>query len=112
MAVKLNPAPTFWQDVKLTVPGEVEPALVSLKFVYMTAEQLQPFFEANAGQPVASAISKIVLDWGDKSFMGDDGAYVPFSSRALAQVLNSYSPAAGEIWGQWMRSLMESRVKN
>lgn len=110
--IKLNPAPTFEQDVLLTVPGQAAPVTVPMTFKYMTAEQVLAWWKDKAGTPPAQAIPEIVVGWGPQAVAADDGTHVPYSPEALATLIKNYQPATGEILRAWQLGLTESRIKN
>lgn len=112
MAIKLNPAPTFWRDIQLTVPGQAEPAVVPMELAYKTAEQFSEFWKANESKPVAEVLRAVVRNWDGQAVLADDGTPTPFSDQALAKLLSNYQASASEIWRQYQLGLTESRAKN
>lgn len=112
MAIKLNPAPTFWRDIQLTVPGQAEPAIVPMEFAYKTGDQFTEFWKANESKPVAEVLRAVVRNWDGKAVLADDGEPTPFSAQALAALLGNYQASASEIWRQYQLALTESRAKN
>ena len=110
--IKLQPDPTFTADVRLTVPGQAEPAVVPMTFKYMTAEQVTQWFKDNGAVEKTEAMRALVLGWDEKAVAGPDGTAVPFSADALSALLKNYIPATGEILQAWQTGLSESRIKN
>lgn len=110
--IKLNPEPTFWHDVRLTVPGQAEPALVPMELAYMTAEQSAAFYKEHETKLASEVLHKVVRNWGAQAVRADDGTFVPFSYDALTALMKNYQPAASEIWRDWQAGLSQSRVKN
>lgn len=122
--IKLNPNPTFSTFVRLTEPGNPVPAEISITFRHKTHEGVTEWFKANEKIQNAEAIDQIIVGWGEpvlnekgetdpgKPVIGDDGQPVPYSCKALAQLLKNYAPATVEILRAWQIALGESRAKN
>jgi len=110
--IKLTPDPTFECEVRLTVPGRAEPAVVPMTLAYMPAEQRAAWFTEVADTPARQAIVGIVKGWKAEAVQGADGQPTPFSDAALAQLISNYDAAAGEILAAWSKALAESRAKN
>lgn len=116
--IKINPAPTFELDVRLTVPGQAEPAVIPMTLAYMTAERTAAWFKDRANTRTDEAMADIVKGWGMRdgqavpAVQDDAGQEVPFSAEALAQLVKNYQPATQDILNEWQRGLRESRIKN
>ncbi|PIQ26130.1 hypothetical protein COW64_12355 [bacterium (Candidatus Blackallbacteria) CG18_big_fil_WC_8_21_14_2_50_49_26] len=108
--IRLVPDPTFETVVRMTVPGQCEPAEVPMTFRHMTAKQAADWFAASKEKPSAEALADIVCGWC--GVMGEDGAELPFTPESLAALVKNYQPAAREIVRAWQLGLTESRVKN
>jgi len=106
MALKLNPAPTFWHPVNITVPGQPKPAVVDFEFNHKTKEQLQVFVEAlpDDQRPDDQQLAELIHDW-----KGVDGEYTP---SALRDLLSNYPASGLEILKGYLGALTESRKKN
>jgi hypothetical protein len=114
--LKLNPKPTFEATVKITVPGQQEPAPVKFTFKYMPKKALLEFFEKHRaeyddeGNELKAAsqddvmLGEIITAWS--------GIDEPYSEKALAEFLDNYPAAAGEIIVAYNKLVLESRVKN
>jgi hypothetical protein len=102
----LNPKPVFWVPVRLTVPGEPEPATLELQFAHMATDQLKSWVDDAKERATndADTIRTIVRDWR--------GVDAEFSEAALAQLVRNYPASAAEIFEQYLRALTESRTKN
>lgn len=108
--IKLNPSPTFDAKVRLTVPGQDEPAEVQFTFRHMPLDKMQPWFLDNRERAIAEALDEIIAGWS--GVQDESGAEVAYSCESLGGLLNNYQPAAQEIIHAWQFALAESRVKN
>lgn len=102
--LKLHPAPTLRVPVLITVPGLDEPVKIEVEYRYMGMADLQRFFSTNRESSDLATLGHLIRDWS-----GVDGPYTP---ENLAQVLDSYPAAAGELMSGYTKALLESRVKN
>ncbi len=101
---KLDPNPTFWQSVRITVPGEQEPASIELQFVHKSVEDLRAWIDDAKEKNDGATIRTIVRGWR--------GVDAEFSEDAIARLIRNYPAAASEIFEQYLRALTESRTKN
>lgn len=108
--LKLTPNPVFKADAKLTVPGEVSPAVVKFTFRHKTLAEAQKWFAANEGMPRADALDELIAGW--EGVEDDHGAPVAYSKDALTALLANYAAATGEITTAYLRELTASRIKN
>lgn len=106
MALKLNPTPTFWHPVNITVPGQPKPALVDFEFVHKTREQVSTFVESlqNPDRPDDAVLGEVINNW-----KGVDAEYSPSGLRDL---LSNYPASGLEILRGYLAALTESRKKN
>ena len=110
MALKINPAPAFEFDAQLTVPGAAQPATVRVTARHKGREALAAWIEGAAGSRDPEFLGSVVSGWS--GVFDADGAEVPFSSEALARVLDAYPAAGRELFEQYLAALTESRRKN
>jgi len=108
--IKLNPAPTFEADIRLTVPGAAEPVEVKMTLRHMALDKIDAWYAKNKDRKPVDALDEIIAGWS--GVIGDDGQEVPYSREALATLTNNYAAATSEIILGWQRALTESRVKN
>jgi hypothetical protein len=101
---KLDPSPTFWATVRLTVPGEAEPQAVELQFGHQSVDTLKAWLEDAKERDDRSTLATVVKGWR--------GFDAEFSADAFQKLLQNYPAAASEIFGQYIRALTESRAKN
>ena len=102
--LKITPDPKFTADVKISVPGQEEPAVVQLTFKYLSRTAMAEWHETAKDKALADALAEIVLDWS--------GFDAKFTAKALSQFLDNYPAAGMEILSAYSRQLFESRVKN
>lgn len=101
---KIDPNPTFWADVRLTVPGEIEPVPVRFEFRHKDKAELLAFHERAADQPDDVTLAEVVANWS--------GFNESYSEPALRRLLLKYGPASKEIYRAYFSALTQSRVKN
>lgn len=101
---KLDPSPTFWADVRLSVPGEKEPVTIRMQFAHKTVDDLKAWIEAARDTKDGDAVCGVVRDW--------QGVDAPYSEDAMRKLLRNYPASAAEVLQQYMRALTESRAKN
>lgn len=105
MTLKLQPDPTFWSAVKITVPGEVKPLVVDFLFVWKSKSQLLDFRQRlTDGRADEVVLGEVIQDW--------KGIDTPYSESALRDLLENYSASALEILQGYLEALTESRRKN
>lgn len=101
---KLQPNPTFFAKVDLSVPGESKPQSVEIEFRHMTCKELNSRAERIAKQTNFEALSEIIVGW--------KGIDAPFSGESLEALIDNYPMAAGELFSAFNRELFEARRKN
>lgn len=113
--LKLNPNPTFADDVEITVPGQKEPGTISLTFKYRSRKEFSEFMDwmgekldkdgnvVAPGASVSAAFPEFVIGWDLPE---------EYTLENVAIFLNNYPAAYGEIFAHYCRSLFESRIKN
>ena len=113
--LKLNPNPTFADEVTITVPGQKEPGTINLTFKYRSLKEYGELMELigekkdkngkviKPGKTVAEALPEFVLGWDLPE---------EFNAENVAIFLNNYPSAYGEIARAYFLLLFESRVKN
>ena len=115
MKLKINPDPTFKADVKITVPGQTEPGTLPVTFKYRGRDEYKALLESfqektdesgNAtqkGKTFAEALPAIATGWG----LDED-----FTPENIEIFLNNYPAAYQEIFAEYSRLLLVSRIKN
>jgi hypothetical protein len=106
MALKLQPSPTFWTPVQLSVAGTDKPAIVDFEFVHKTKEQLAEFVLMLQKEDRADdgILGEVIKSW-----RGIDTDYGP---SALRDLLSNYPASGLEILKAYLAALTESRRKN
>lgn len=106
-------SPSFWQVVKVGYQDEVGAARTvdfDVKFKRLKLEEARALARENEGADDADLqfMRAVVEDW--KRVPGDDGAEVPFSDAALAEL---YSIGfGGPVVQTYFRSLPQAKQKN
>ncbi len=118
---KLQPNPTFWAPVSISIPGEAEEGTIEIEFKHKTKKELAAYLrpaptkaaakgadkpadpDAVAKKDLADMLS-IVADW--------KGLDAPFTADNMASLIESYHGAAQAIIGAYLAALLERRQKN
>lgn len=101
--LKLNPNPTFSDEVEITVPGQKEPGAINLTFKYRSRKEYGEFLTWLEDKTVSEAMPEFVIGWDLPE---------EFTAENVSIFLNNYPAAYGEIFAAYSRLLFESRVKN
>lgn len=101
---KLQPKPSFWAKVPVSVPGQDKPAQIECEFKHLGREGLKAFFESLEGQTDIEALGQIVLDW--------KGVDAEFSLENFEALLNNFPSAAMSLFDVYRREAMEAKAKN
>jgi hypothetical protein len=111
--LKLNPDPHFKAEVKITVPGKLEPETVNLTFKYRNRTDLVALWKKSE-KPVSTDIdiTKEQLELFNKIVTGWDGVDGEFNAKNVETFVNNYSAAVNEIIAAYGSLCLESRVKN
>lgn len=130
---RIDSTPTFTADVRVSVPGADAPAVLTLTFRHKGAKALKAWIES-AIEPKGTLLSRLInvifrrqaATTGaerDAAFLGavidgwrdvetHAGAPVPYGPEALAQLLDAYPAAGGEIFNAYLAALTRGREKN
>lgn len=103
--LKIQPNPTFWTPVQISVPGSEKPAVVDFEFKHKTKEQLVDFTgRLSDGRADNDILDEVIVGW--------KGADTDYSASALRDLLSNYPASGLEILRAYMAALTESRRKN
>lgn len=106
---RLTPNPTFTADVKVTVPGADAQAVLTLTFRHKGRKALKAWIEGAAERPDAEFLDEVIESW--RGVETATGA-VAYSRETLAELLDAYPAAGGEIFDAYLRALTRAREKN
>jgi hypothetical protein len=101
---KLEPNPTFWAKVQLSIPGQEQPVEIEVEFKHLGREGLKGYYDALGKKTSAEGLAEIVMNWR--------GVDAEFSRESLEKLLANYPAAAGEFYDTFRRELLESKAKN
>lgn len=101
---KIQPKPTFWSKVQISIPGQPTPAQIDAEYKHLTRDELREFFEHLEGKKDADALGEIVVGW--------KGVDVDFDAGALEELLNNYPSAALAFFEAFRREALEAKAKN
>jgi hypothetical protein len=101
---KLQPNPTFKALVSLSVPGAAEPSQIEVEFRHLGKKAAEVYFREAAAKPDVQGIGGLIVGW--------EGVDAPYSTEALAQLLENYATAGIEIVDAYRRELFEAKLKN
>lgn len=105
---KIQPNPTFWAKVPVTVPGQSEAVIVEMEFKHFTEEELAALDEAHKSialdERMRHRALAIVCGWRDVD--------AEFSTENLTRLMKNYSRASLDIFETYNRERFEARRKN
>lgn len=101
---KLQPKPTFWAKVPLSIPGEAKPAEIDVEFKWLGKAALKTYFEGLADKEDVAALGEIVNDW--------KGPDAPYTQENLGRLLDAYPASAMELFDAFRREQFEAKEKN
>lgn len=102
---KLQPKPTFWATVSISVPGQDKPSAIQVQFNHLGREAMKIYFDGlQDGQDDAAALLTIVSGW--------KGVDAEFSPESLATLIDNYPSAAKAMFEAFTRETLEAKSKN
>lgn len=104
MSFKLQPKPTFWAKVSISVPGQDKPAVIDVEFRHKTKGELRDFFDAIPVRDDLDMITEIVCGWR--------GVDTEFSVDALGELIDNYPQSALGIITAYQSAIFEAKRKN
>ncbi len=107
---KIVPNPVFAAAVALTVPGQAASGTIEVDFRHKGRKELAAWIEAVNGKQDAELLAEVINGWS--GVQDKDGAELAYTPAMLAQLLDTYPPAGGELFSAYLKALTESRVKN
>lgn len=106
---KLNPNPTFACAVPISVAGMPEPMDLNVVYRRKSKAALEKWMAEAKGKEDAAILHEVIVSWSVKDADDKD---VPYSLSALAELLDNYPPAHGELFRGYLRELTEAKRKN
>jgi len=113
--LKLILNPTFSADVEITVPGQQETGTVSLTFKYLGRKEYRAMVDSfSEVKDAKGKITKEVTSMEEAfpQFVTGWGFAEPFTTENIDLFLNNYPAAYMDIFTQYSKLLMASRIKN
>lgn len=105
MAFKLKPNPTFLAKVKISVPGQDKPEVITFTFKHKTkAEMAQLFGDTSKQMSDVDLVAEIATNW--------DVQDAPFNREALEEMFQNYHGAALAIVDTYHQQLQAARLGN
>ncbi|MFZ4538170.1 phage tail assembly chaperone [Propionivibrio sp.] len=101
---KLEPNPTFWAEVGITVPGEKAPAKIEIEFKHMSVSEWEAYRAQTGEKPLPAVVTGLIVGWRNVD--------VPYSADALTRLLDRWPRAAIDLFESYSRELFEARTKN
>lgn len=117
--MKIDANPVFTSPAKLTVPGREELAELSITWKHKDRDALKEWSARPlrvgetgivASEIEAEYIAEVIADW--KGPVDAEKLPVPFSTTALARLLQTHPIAGQELYSQYLRAMTESKLKN
>jgi hypothetical protein len=101
---KIQNNPTFKTKAQISVPGQTRPAEIEVEFKYLTRKALKAYFDGISGKTDEEALGEIIVGWS--------GVDTDYSPEALAELLDNYPAAAGDLFEAFRREVLEAKRKN
>lgn len=101
---KIQPNPTFWAKVAISIPGQDKPAQIEVEFRHLGREALKAYFDSLEGKTDSDALLEIVVNWR--------GVDTAFSRDAFGSLLDGYPTAAMSLFEAYRREVIEAKGKN
>jgi len=113
--LKLITPATVKGDVRITVPGQVDPERIRVEYVYQRASEHDRWRdEVNrklaAGTPVPELLHPVIKGWD--GVLDQDGKPIELTFAALQELTDLFPAAAGELYRGFTAVLTESRAGN
>lgn len=110
---RLDPNPTFTAPVLLARPGDEPPVKVSMTFKHKTWRELNAWL-ARWGEYSNDVdfVGEVIHGWGPEFVQGPEDTPVPYSTEALAQLLDRFPRAGLDIVRDYRKGLGDARAGN
>ena len=106
---KIAPNPTFVAEARITVPG-ADAGLLKIEWRHQGRAALKDWMESASAKGDGDALHAVIASWSEVvDVLGDP---VNYSRNALADLLDAYPTAAGELFQAYIDALTESRLGN
>ncbi|MEG1971378.1 MAG: phage tail assembly chaperone [Burkholderiaceae bacterium] len=112
MALKLTPNPSFRFPVVVRAPGATTGERIQLTARHLGKAELEAFsLRATAtGADDAASLLEVITDWS--GIEDEQGRAVPFSALEFAAFIGNYPGVAKLIYLEYIKELIEARLKN
>lgn len=102
--LKLALNPTFWAEVKISVPGEKKPTPIKIKYRHRTVDEYKKFIENIENKSDVEIFLDIVEDW--------EGIDAPFSKENAEILIRNYHGICLEVFKVYGEEYTKARIKN
>lgn len=102
--LKLALNPTFWAEVKISVPGEKKPVPIKIKFRHRTVDEYKEFVTKLDGKTDLEIFFDMVEDW--------EGIDAPFNKENAEILLKHYHGICLEVFKVYGEEYTKARIKN
>jgi hypothetical protein len=107
---RIEPNPTFDAEVRITVPGSAEPALLAVTFRHRGRRELKAWIDrAKDAASDTAYLGEVIASW--RGVEDADGRALPYSAEALARLLDAYPASGGELFDAYLDALTRAREK-
>lgn len=109
---QLDPEPLFTAEAALTVPGQTEPARLTLRWRHLSRASLKAWIDALADGQLGDVdgLARVIAGW--EGVVDAQGQEVSFTPDRLRSLLGDYHAAGAELVRAYVRALTESRLGN
>jgi hypothetical protein len=106
------PDPTFAAPVLLSRPAAAAPIKVTFTFRHKSLRQLNAWLaKAKSYKDDAEFLGEVIESWGPE-IVGADSKPLPYSKKALAELLDKFPGSGAEILRDYRKHLQDARLGN
>jgi len=102
------PPPDFWSAARITVPGQDKPVPIGVRWRPLGRKALRAWIERVGAEP-EKALLEVLTAW---EVVDADRREIALDAGSLADFLDAYPLAGGELARQYMEAMHESRLGN
>lgn len=102
------PPPDFWAVARITVPGQQAPAPIAVRWRPLGRKALRTWIERVGSEP-EQALLAVMSGW---SVVDATGQEIALDAISLADFLDAYPLADGELARRYVEAMHESHLGN
>ncbi len=102
--LKLALNPTFWAEVKVSIPGEKKPVVIKVKYRHRTVDEYKKFIEDLDGKTDFEILLELIEDW--------EGIDAPFNKENAELLIKHHHGICLEVFKVYGEEYAKARIKN